>query len=480
MDDFFLHVERSGLPMHFGSLAIYDPSTCRDGAPDLARIRASLQRGIQRAPMLRKQLRLVPLHLDRPYWVDAPDFDIDDHVRVTSSRPGSWDELCTEVARRFERPLDLSGPLWETTVFRNLEGVEGVPPGGFGLLTKMHHSVLDGVSGAGVLRTFHDATAEGEPAPPPTSTRVERAPSAIGILARTWAHDLRRPLKLAGLARRTLPRLVRLPRVPPRRDPTPSLPVARLRFNLRPSSSRVFGGCCLVLEDVEEIRRAVSGATVNDVILAICGGALRRYLTAKGELPADSVVGLAPISIRSGSEEAVGNRMSIMPVALGSQLEDPVERLEAISRTARSSRKRSSQIGPSAMLDLADVVPSLLGELATRTYRALELSSRHAPFFHCVVTNVAGPREPLFLGGSRMVANFGLGPIFDGVGLIHPVLSYCGTITIAFTSCPRMLPDPTFYTECIRDSFLELRAASGLGFEAREKVEALRPEELRL
>jgi hypothetical protein len=131
-----------------------------------------------------------------------------------------------------------------------------------------------------------------------------------------------------------------------------------------------------------------------------------------------------------------------------------------VHQAARSSKQSSSAAGSSTLLDIANVIPSALGELAARVYRGIGLSSLHPTFFSCVVTNVPGPREPLFLAGSQMVACYGLGPIFDGVGLIHPVLSYYGGITISFTSCPEMLPDPARYEECLREAFEELAEAA--------------------
>jgi WS/DGAT/MGAT family acyltransferase len=244
-------------------------------------------------------------------------------------------------------------------------------------------------------------------------------------------------------------------------------PAPHTRFNERPSSSRVFGGCHLCLSEVQAIRDAAPGATVNDVILTVVGGALRRSLEERSELPTDPVVAMAPISIRSTEEDAGpgeggGNRISMMTVGLGTDVADPLERLEAVHQATRSSKQSSSAGGSSTLLDIANVIPSALGELAARVYRGLGLSSLHPTFFSCVVTNVAGPREPLFLAGSQMVACYGLGPIFDGVGLIHPVLSYDGGITISFTSCPEMLPDPARYEECLHEAFEELAQAAGV------------------
>jgi WS/DGAT/MGAT family acyltransferase len=469
MDDLFLHFERSGLPMHVGSVTLYQPPASGNGPPDFSQIRESIRRGVLRAPILRQRLVSTPLHLDRPHWIDTPDFDLDDHIRrISSPAPGTWEELCAVVARIFEEPLDLARPLFEVTVIENLDGIEGLPPGAFALMTKVHHAALDGVSAVEIMRTFCDASEEVGMSEP-DDEKQESEPSAVRLLGRAWLNQLRRGVGVAKLAAASLERLARRQGESDDSESvrSESKPVPRTRFNARPSSSRVFGGCHLSLSEVQAIREAIPGTTVNDVILTVVGGALRRLLDEQGELPTDAVVAMAPISIRSArdsaaSGEAAGNRVSMMAVGLGTDIEDPLERLAAVHQLARTSKKTSSDAGSNTLLDVANLIPSAVGELTARAYRALALSSVHPAFFSCVVTNVPGPREPLFLAGSRMVACYGLGPIFDGVGLIHPVLSYDGGITISFTSCPEMLPDPARYEDMLEESFEELAAAAGV------------------
>ena len=469
MDDIFLHFERSGLPMHVGSVTLYHPPASGKGPPDFSQIRESIRRGVRRAPILRQRLVNTPLHLDRPHWIDTRDFDLDDHIRrVSLPNPATWGELCAVVARIFEEPLDLARPLFEVNVIENLDGIEGLPPGTFALMTKVHHAALDGVSAVEIMRTFCDASEETELSEP-DDEELESEPNSVGLLGRAWLNQIGRGIGVAKLAATSLQRLARHQGGPVHSDSdsSDSKPVPRTRFNERPSSSRVFGGCHLSLSEVQAVRDAVPGATVNDVILTVVGGALRRRLDEQNELPADPVVAMAPISVRSAVDsaapgEAAGNRVSMMAVGLGTDIENPLERLAAVHQIARSSKKSSSAAGSNTLLDVANVVPSAMGELTARAYRTLGLSSLHPAFFSCVVTNVPGPREPLFLAGSRMVACYGLGPIFDGVGLIHPVLSYDGGITISFTSCPEMLPDPARYQELLQESFEELALATGV------------------
>jgi diacylglycerol O-acyltransferase len=470
IDDFFLHFERSGIPMHVGSFAIYQPPTSREQPPSFSEIRESIRRGVERAPVLRQRLVSTPLHLDRPHWIDERDFPLDDHVhRASLPAAPSWGQLCSIVARIFEKPLDLARPLFEVTVIDDLGEIGGLPAGTFALVTKVHHAVLDGVSAVEVMEAFSHPDADSGVAER-EHEESEPEPSTVTLLGHAWLNQIGRGVSAAKLAATSLRLLVGGQpdsSSPASTRPQPAL-AAHTVFNERPSRARVFGGCHLRLSDVQAIRDAVPGATVNDVILTVVGGALRRMLCERSQLPENPVAAMAPISIRSAEENAGsgvtgGNRVSMMVVGLGTDIEDPLERLEAVHQTARSSKKTSNAAGSNTLLDVANVIPSVLGELAARAYRGFGLSSLHRAFFSCIVTNVPGPKEPLFLAGSRMVACYGLGPIFDGVGLIHPVLSYDGGITISFTSCPEMLPDPARYEDCLRESFEELAQAAGVG-----------------
>jgi WS/DGAT/MGAT family acyltransferase len=468
MDDFFLHFERSGIPMHVGSVALYHPPAAGEDPPGFEMIRESIRRGVARAPLLRQRLVTTPLHLDRPYWADTPDLSLDQHLkRILLPSPGGWEQLRRVVTEFFEEPLGLMRPLFEVAVVESLDGMVGMPPGSFALATKVHHAVLDGVSGVEIMHAFCDAAAEAKEEAPDLE-ELDSEPGVALQLGRAWLHQFERGVSVAKLVARSLRTLAEARGGSSQSQSVDrqSRPVPQTRFNGRPSSSRVFGGCHLPLSEVQAIREGVPGSTVNDVILTVVGGALRTCLEEAGELPAHPVVAMAPISIRikeegTASKEIGGNRVSMMALGLGTDVADPLERLERVHQSASASKQSSSAAGSTTMVDLADLIPSAIGELAARAYRSLDLSSLHPTFFSCVVTNVAGPGDPLFLAGSRMTACYGLGPIFDGVGLIHPVLSYDGGITISFTSCPEMLPNPARYEELLREAFEELAIAAG-------------------
>jgi len=215
------------------------------------------------------------------------------------------------------------------------------------------------------------------------------------------------------------------------------------------------------LQEVRAIKSAIPGATINDAILTICGGALRKYLTEKLELPKESLVAMAPISVRSKEQKnTMGNQVAAMIVPLGTEIEDPLERLEAVHQAASNSKEMTHAVGAKLMTDYSQFIPSTTAALAARVYTEYGLADRMSVPFNCVITNVPGPQVPLYCAGAKMVMQVGLGPIFDGMGLILPVFSYCGSIVISATSCREMMPDPEFFAECLQESFDELKAAT--------------------
>ena len=188
--------------------------------------------------------------------------------------------------------------------------------------------------------------------------------------------------------------------------------------------------------------------------------ALRSYLEGKGELPADPLIAMAPISVRSEAEKgAAGNMVSGMFTTLGTDIADPMQRLIAVREGTHQSKEFTKALGARTLVDMADLMPGGLVGLGARTSARLSLANRMRPVFNTTVTNMPGPRHPLYMAGAQLVAMYGAGMITEGMGLIHPVMSYCGDITISFTSCREMLPDPAHYADCLEESFGELSEA---------------------
>ena len=467
LDASFVYFESGNAPTHIGSFSICDQSSAPGGRVTFKGILANIERRLHLARCFRQKLVRAPLDLDHPYWIEDPDFDLEFHVRhIALPHPGDWRQLCIQVARIHSRHLDLSRPLWEMYVIEGLDGIEELPPGSFALFTKIHHAAIDGVSGAEILGAIHDLEPEAEPAPPTEAWRPGRSPNLVELATRTLANNVRYPFRFLQAAGRVAPSLATLLRAAPEGDDAPSAPAPRTRFNGPVSPHRVVEGRSFSLDEIREIRRRVPGATVNDVVLSVCSGALRRYLEHHGELPEESLVAMAPISVRAETErQSAGNQISVMFVTLFTQVADPLERLERVHKETQNSKVSAEAVGARTMTDITQFMPGALAGLATRLYTRFGLANSIRPFLNTVITNVPGPQIPLYFTGARMVALHGLGPVMDGMGIIHPVFSYSGRISIAVTACRDQLPDPAFYAECLQASYDELCAAAEAGSE---------------
>jgi WS/DGAT/MGAT family acyltransferase len=463
MDASFLYFETPNAPTHIGSFAIYDQSSAPGGRVTFKGILANVERRLHLARCFRQRLVKVPFDVDHPYWLEDPDFDLEFHIRhIALPHPGDWRQLCIQVARIHARPLDLSKPLWEMYVIEGLNGVEGVPPDSFAVMTKIHHAAIDGVSGAELATAIHDLSPDAEPPAEEKPWRPERLPTTLELAARTTVNNLRQPFRFARVMSQTIPPIARVMRRTPSAEEVEGAgEVPRTRFNGVVSPHRVVEGRVFSLQDIRDIRKRVPGATVNDVILTVCSGALRRYLDHHGELPEDSLVAMAPISVRSEQERgSAGNQISAMSVTLYTQIADPLERLERVHHGTQSSKATANALGARTMTDITQVLPGTLSGLAARLYSRLGLANRVKPFLNTVITNVPGPQVPLYFTGAKMVGLYGMGPVMDGMGLIHPVFSFSGRISVSVTACRDQMPDPGFYAECLQASFDELLGAA--------------------
>jgi diacylglycerol O-acyltransferase len=471
-DAAFLYLETPHTPMHIGGIMIYDPSTVKGGKQRFKDILRAIESRLHLARSFREKVVNVPFNLDHPWWVEDRHFDLEYHVRhIRLPEPGDWRQLCIQVARLHSRPLDLTRPLWEFTVVEGLDAIPGLPKGSYAIVTKVHHACIDGVSGVDMVEAIHDL----EPYPaeiPKASPWVgEHDPNPLELMMRAHFNNLAQPFRFAEVLARSVPAVGRLTKgFAERKFDQPQVQPPRTRFNHPVSGHRVVEGRRFLLEEIRAIKNAVADATVNDVVLTIVGGALRAYLTEKQELPHQSMIAMAPISVRGAEGKGkLGNQVSAMMVALGTEIADPLERLESVHEHAIRSKAMTNAVGAKLLTDYSQFVPSTTAALAARLYTEHGLSEQMNVPFNCVVTNVPGPQFPLYSAGARMVTQFGLGPIFDGMGLIFPVLSYCGWITISVTSCREMMPDPGFFGRCLENSYSALKEATGVE-DAQEPV----------
>jgi WS/DGAT/MGAT family acyltransferase len=369
--------------------------------------------------------------------------------------------LCIQAARLHARPLDLRKPLWEAYVIEGLDNVHNVPEGSFALVTKIHHAAIDGVSGAAMAAAIHDLSPDSEVEGPETQWEPERMPTGVELLGKSALRSISSPLRFGRLLYRSAPSLGKVIAGLASRELKIPTRVPRTRFNGTVSAHRVFDGRAFDLSEIKAIKNSQPGTTVNDVVVSVCGGALRKYLEAKNELPEDSLVAMAPMSVRPNEQHAsAGNLVTAMSLPIRSDIADPLERLLAVHEESNQAKKLAYTMGPNLAADAAEFLPSTVSGLIARTYAGSGLADRVAPIVNTVITNIPGVNVPLYSMGSRMVATFGLGPVTHGLGLFQPVVSYNNVITISAIADRDMMPDPSYYCQCLDAAYQELKAAT--------------------
>lgn len=459
LDASFLYLETPKVPMHIGGVAIIEGSLHFDD------FRQFVQDRVHTVDKLTQKLVTVPMSLDRPYWVDDPDFDLSQHLHRTAlPRPGGWKELRYLASRLFSQQLDRDRPLWEFIFVEGLDSLPQVPKGSVALISKVHHSGFDGKSGADLMSMLYDVSPKPKKVAPAAHKEISDIPGPAGLMAKSAYHFLTRPGKLPGLLWDTGKSTLKagyLTRNEGMTLPTLPLSAPKTRFNDTVEAARVWNSAILDIGRVKAIRKVVHGSTLNDVILTICAGALRRYLMEKNELPDKPLVAMVPVSTRTDEEKnAMGNQVSAMYIQLATDLADPIKRLEKIHHNTVIGKMYQDAIDAKSLMGYAELIPFGLAGVAARFYSRAAVAKRHNPFFNVVITNVPGPQIPLYLAGHKLIVNMGTAPIFDGMGLIMPICSYNGTISISPTSAVNLMPDLDNFTRYIRESANELEAAA--------------------
>ena len=459
-DASFLYLESPRMPMHIGSINVYDQSTAPGGEVRFKQILEVIENRMHLAKAFRQRLARVPAELDYPYWIKDPHFDLEFHVRhIALPKPGDWRQLCIQTARLHARMLDLSRPLWEFYVIEGLDGVQGLPEGSYALLTKMHHAAIDGATGTEITTVLHDLGPEGSIASPPGQWVADAPPTSLELLVRTYGNNIRQPFRLFKVLSEAVPAIAETRRRLARDELHSAGTAPRTIFNGRVSPHRVFEGRDFPLEGLKRIRKAVPGATINDAVIAVCGGGLRRYLMHRGALPVESLIAAAPVNVRTENEKGTGgNQVSSMFVAVGTDIPGALDRLQAVHEHTRDAKELVNAYGARLMTDINKHIPAATLALAGRLVTRMGLANVIRPMANVVITNVPGPQVPLYMNGAQLVTQYGLGPVTDAIGLFMPVLSYNGHLTISFASCREMVPDPEYLAECFVESFDEMLA----------------------
>ena len=454
LDAGFLHLERSGAHMHVAGVLVFEGDP-----PDYDELVEAIDARMHLVPRYRQKLAHVPLGQGRPVWVDDPHFNLRYHLRHSAlPAPGSDEQLKNLAGRLFALPLDRTKPLWEINL------VEGLDGGRFALLSKTHHALVDGVSGADITSVLFDAA----PEPTPVA-REERAwiarpePTDAELLADALLERATQPTEAA----RGLRALTRAPRQALEQagewlvgvgamawaglNAAPSSP-----FNVPIGPHRRYTWVDSEVSRFKAIKNALGG-TLNDVVLAAVALALGRFLRRRG-LDTDGLVlkAMVPVSVRADVERgALGNRVAAMWAPLPVGVEEAEAVLAEVSEAMRGIKESGQAVGAQALTSLADFAPPTIMSQAAR------LQARQR-FFNLVVTNVPGPQIPLYLLGRRMLAFYPVVPLAHHQALGIAIMSYDGRLGFGLLGDYDAMPDLEALADDLRAAIAELSRAAGI------------------
>ena len=472
LDGGFLALETPSVYGHVGSVCVLDARLAQgiESRLTLEHYTRFIESRLPLVPLFRRRLVTVPLGLDHPYWIDDPDFDIEFHIReLALPAPGSDRQLSEQVARLHARPLDRSRPLWEVYLITGLSGDRAA------IYSKIHHSAIDGISGGDILTAVLDVSPKGREMPEVEVFEGERQPGSVWMLGRSVFAMARQPLQAVRVATdvaRSIPGLANAIGSPlaqrlAGRDNEDLLSATGLRapgtpFNAPLSPHRRWAFIDLPMAEVKSLRSGmgVAGLTVNDVVMALCAGALRRWLELHEALPTAPLVAAVPVSVRTSDQKGTyGNKVSMMLAALPTNLVDPGERLEAMHEAMSGAKDQHGAIPASLLADVSQFAMPALANQAWRLSAKLRLMERVNPF-NLIISNVPGPNVPLYLAGAKLLAYYPVSALVNGQGLNITVMSYRGNLYFGLIACRELVPDLDVMAGFLRTELDALTAAA--------------------
>lgn len=452
-DAAFLYLETPTVHMHTLKIAILEPSELLDFDSFCA---GTLSR-LKRLPPMRRRMVKVPFGLNHPMWVTLPRVDPPRHLfRHRVPGDGSMRQLEVLIGRIASTPLDRRFPLWE------LHYCEGMADGRVAVVGKMHHALADGAAANALLGHVTDVrTAEVPPPPDDVYESTHRVPGRLWLMRRAMVDAVLQAFSLPALLLRTVRGLaagIRYRSEHGREVPKPVLDAPRTSFNGSLTAARSFATVSLPFDEVRRIRAQHEGVTINDMVLAVVSGALRRWLAAHDEHPTRSLTAGVPVGAdRSGAAPRLGgNRVSNMFTTLATDVDDPVDRLRQISLTSTKAKQIQQHIGLELMSDWGQFIPPSVFPGLVRAYSRARAASWHPAAFNATVSNVPGPREPVTIGGARLSDMFSVGPLADGIGLNVTVWSYVSSLNFSLLSCTDLMPDVHVLASYFPDALAEL------------------------
>ena len=459
IDASFLYMETPETPMHVAGLTFVELPAGYSGK-FYEDYKAHIGRRMHLVPIFSQKLVPVPFEIDHPVWVDDPEVDLDYHIRhLVLSAPGSMEQLEELVGRLHSNFLDRSRPLWEFYV------IEGLQSGQVAIYTKMHHAAVDGGAGMALNSAMYDLTPEPRKVeePPAKLRTASKQLDPAQLLGSAYTNFLNQQIKaiqaipdvwktIASLAT-PVPGAPLLPQVAQQ-----VLIAPKTRLNGTITSQRIYAARSMPLAEAKRIAKS-TGATLNDVVMAICGGALRRYLEERHDLPEQPLVAFVPVSLRQPGNTDTNNQVFGMMCSLATNVADPIERLKAINASSSSAKQVTGKIKDAAPRDFALFGAPYLLQGLIGLYGRSKIADQLPPAANVTISNVPGPQTALYLAGAKLLTLYPVSIPAHGVGLNITVQSYCGALDFGFTACRRTVPDIRKLAEYHIDALRELSEA---------------------
>ncbi|MFF0341647.1 wax ester/triacylglycerol synthase family O-acyltransferase [Kribbella sp. NPDC004875] len=447
----YLAAENNRVSTHTAALITVDPATLTGGKLTVARLRALVLERLDLVPAFHRRLAEVPFGLDRPYWVEA-DVDLDFHIReVSLPEPGDDDQLREQVARIFSRPLDRARPLWEMYL------IQGLADGRAAVLTKIHHAVADGRTGVQILSALTDSRPRPRRRPRRSPRPAAPPPPAPGsMLLRGLSGAVRQPARAAAGLPAALSGLDELPvfgTMPgirlvgattalvrrARRHRVIARP-PRTSFNRQISGHRRIGITTVALDDVKRVKTHFA-VSVNDVVLAMAAGALRRWLLEHSELPEQPLTAVVPVGLRRTGPDSAANELSAVVVPIPTDVDDPAARLGVAHEAMLGALRDLGTTAPDALVDTVRMVPPAFVVQTVQLLTRLNAWAPRTPAVNVNISNVRGPERTVYLAGARVCSMVPLAGITDGLGVNLTVMSYSGRLAVGIVADREQVPD---------------------------------------
>ena len=459
LDSMMVLGEINNVPLHMSALFIYDPSTCESGTIKYQQLTSLLGDMINSSlPMLKCRVEKVAFTLDKPYWVEDENFNLDYHTqRFALPQPANWAELDELIAHFHAQPLHPERPLWQSLFIEGLDNLDGLPNGCVAMVMKIHHALADGKTAIKIFSELHTLS------PEPTAALIAEgmddeipdfsSPSAIDKYSRAYWQLVSSParllLNIGSIAQKML--------FSSDLAKTPSPVIPDTPFNQLPSADRNVGHIRLPMKDIRQLEEA-SDCTINDIAMCIIAGGLRIYLKNRQQLPDESLVTGMPINLRSEKDKTtIGNQVSLANLSLFTDIANPKQRLQAISNASSKSRHNNKRMGPQSLLSVADNLQPGIIIWAGEKMIASGLIDKLPRLNNTIISNVPGILAPCYLAGAKLVDYLGLGPLAPTVSLFHVISSIHSHISICFQSCNSSLEDPEAYTHALEKSYQQLK-----------------------